>query len=122
MILPDLTRVATDNASPLLSGLTRRRIKVYGEDLTGVAPLRTLASLAILLLITNAQCAEAYSAQVVKSTPTLVIVPTSVRSQYGELIRDLDADQFRLEDNGQDQNVYLEHVENEPLAVSAPPV
>jgi hypothetical protein len=82
--------------------------------------LRKLASLAILILIisgSSAQNGEARSAQVVKSTPTLVIVPTAVRLQYGELIRDLDAGHFRLADNGQDQNVYLEQVENEPLAV-----
>jgi VWFA-related protein len=81
--------------------------------------LRTLASLAILILLANdspAQNAEAHPAQVVKSTPTLVLVPASVRSQSGEPIRDLDADHFRLADNGQEQNVYLEHLENEPLA------
>jgi VWFA-related protein len=76
--------------------------------------------LAILILLANvspAQKGEALSAQVVKSSPTLVIVPTSVRSQNGELVRDLDAVRFRLADNGQEQNVYLERVENEPLAV-----
>lgn len=82
--------------------------------------LRILASLAILILIASdspAQNGEAHSAQVVKSTPTLVIVPTLVRSQYGEIIRNLDAGRFRLTDNGQEQDVYLEHIENEPPAV-----
>ena len=45
------------------------------------------------------------------------MVPTLVRSQSGELIKDLDADRFRLTDNGREQNIYLEQVENQPLAV-----
>jgi len=83
-------------------------------------PLSTMASLAILILlapVSPAQNGEAHSAQVVKSSPTLVIVPTSVRSQYGDPVRDLDAVRFRLADNGQEQSVYLERIENEPLAV-----
>jgi VWFA-related protein len=85
-----------------------------------MGPLRTLAFLAILILIANdspAQSGEAHSTQVVKSTSTLVTVPTLVRSQYGEIIRNLDVGRFRLTDNGQEQDVYLEHIENEPLAV-----
>lgn len=42
---------------------------------------------------------------------------TLVRTKSGELIRNLDAEHFRLADNGQEQNVYLQQVENEPLAV-----
>lgn len=57
------------------------------------------------------------STQVVRSTSTLVIVPTLVRSQSGEPIKGLDANHFRLTDNGQEQDIYLEQVENQPLAV-----
>lgn len=64
-----------------------------------------------------AQNPDSYPPQVLRSTSTLVIVPTLVRSRSGELIKGLDADQFRLTDNGQEQNVYLEQVENQPLAV-----
>jgi VWFA-related protein len=111
-----------EQAVPLNEGLRRKKAlwRTAGRKETGGAPLRTLASLAILVLITNgspAQNGDAHSGQVVKSSPTLVIVPTSVRSRYGELIRGLDADRFRLADNGQEQNVSLEHVENEALAV-----
>ena len=87
---------------------------------TGAGHLRILASLAIFALVACAystQDADGRSAQVVRSTSTLVIVPTLVRSQSGELIKDLDADHFRLTDNGEEQNVYLEQVENQPVAV-----
>jgi VWFA-related protein len=85
-----------------------------------VKVLRTLAFLALLVLIANGsptQSGGAHSTQVVKSTSNLVFVPTLVKSQYGGLISDLDTDHFRLMDNGKQQNIYLEHVENEPLAV-----
>jgi hypothetical protein len=61
--------------------------------------------------------ARAHATQIVKSTSTLVIVPTLVKTESGELIRDLEAGHFRLTDNGEQQNVYLQQVENEPLAV-----
>ncbi len=64
-----------------------------------------------------AQDGGAHATQVVKSTSSLVIVPTLVRAQSGELIRDLDAEHFRVADNGLEQNVHLQQVENEPLAV-----
>ena len=40
-----------------------------------------------------------------------------VRTESGELIRNLDAEHFRLADNGEEQNVHLQQLENEPLAV-----
>lgn len=52
-----------------------------------------------------------------RSNSTLIIVPTLVRSQSGEPIRGLDANRFRLTDNGKEQNIYLEEVENQPLAM-----
>jgi len=82
--------------------------------------LRILASLAIFVLVASAsstQDRDVRSTQVVRSSSTLVIVPTLVRSQSGEPIKDLDADHFRLTDNGQEQAIYLEQVENQPVAV-----
>jgi len=76
-----------------------------------------LAIFALVACASSTQDADGRSAQVVRSTSTLVIVPTLVRSQSGELIKDLDADHFRLTDNGEEQNVYLEQVENQPVAV-----
>jgi VWFA-related protein len=54
---------------------------------------------------------------VIRSTSSLVIVPTLVRSASGELVTNLDASHFRLTDNGIEQSVYAEQTENEPLAV-----
>jgi hypothetical protein len=87
---------------------------------TGAGHLRILASLAIFVLVASAsstQDGDVRSTQVVRSTSTLVIVPTLVRSQSGEPIKDLDADRFRLTDNGQEQNIYLE-LSNEMVAIN----
>lgn len=53
----------------------------------------------------------------IRSTSTLVVVPTLVRSPSGELIQTLHASDFRLTDNGVDQKVSVEDVERQPLAV-----
>jgi len=85
-----------------------------------VGPLRIFTVLAMLVSVVSTALAQdggAHATQVVKSTSSLVIVPTLVRAQSGELIRDLDAEHFRLADNGVEQDVYLQQVENEPLAV-----
>jgi VWFA-related protein len=85
-----------------------------------VGPLRIFTFLAMLVLIVRTSLAQdggIHATQVVKSTSALVIVPTLVRTESGELIRNLDAEHFRLADNGEEQNVYLQRVENEPLAV-----
>ena len=82
--------------------------------------MRIVGSLAIFILVASAastQDGNVRSTQVVRSTSTLIIVPTLVRSQSGEPIRGLDANHFRLTDNGQEQSIYLEEVENQPLAV-----
>jgi VWFA-related protein len=86
----------------------------------GAGHLRIFASLTIFVLVASAsstQDGEVRSSRVVRSTSTLVIVPASVRSQSGEPIKDLDAGHFRLTDNGQEQNIYLEQVENQPIAL-----
>ena len=74
----------------------------------------------MLLLIVSTSLAQdggAHTRQMVKSTSTLVIVPTLVKAESGELVRDLEAEHFRVTDNGEEQNVGLQQVENEPLAV-----
>lgn len=57
------------------------------------------------------------SKPVIRSTSRLVVVPTLVRTESGELATDLDASLFRLTDNGIEQKVSVERMENEPLAV-----
>jgi len=57
------------------------------------------------------------SKPVIRSTSRLVVVPTLVRTISGELATDLDAGLFRLTDNGIEQKVSVERMENEPLAI-----
>ena len=57
------------------------------------------------------------SKPVIRSTSRLVVVPTLVRTDSGELATDLDASLFRLTDNGIEQKVSVERMENEPLAL-----
>lgn len=54
---------------------------------------------------------------IIRSTSTLVIVPTLVRSQSGELIQTLRATDFRLTDNGVPQSMSIEDIGRQPLAV-----
>ena len=85
-----------------------------------VGPLRKYTALAMLVLIVSTSLAQdggAHAAQVVRSTSTLVIVPTLVKTESSELVRDIDAEHFRLADNGKEQTVDLQKVEDEPLAV-----
>jgi hypothetical protein len=85
-----------------------------------VGPLRIFTFLAMLVLIVRTSLAQdggIHATQVVKSTSTLVIVSTLVRTESGEVVQNLDTEHFRLADNGEEQNVYLQRVENEPLAV-----
>jgi VWFA-related protein len=57
------------------------------------------------------------SKSTIRSTSTLVTVPTLVRSLSGQPVTDLDASHFRLSDNGIEQNVSVDQAENQPLAV-----
>jgi VWFA-related protein len=85
-----------------------------------VGPLRIFKASAMLVLIVSTSLAQdggVDARQVVKSTSPLVIVPTLVKTESGELVRDLEAEHFRVSDNGEEQNVSLQQVENEPLAV-----
>lgn len=53
----------------------------------------------------------------IRTSSVLVIVPTLVESVSGELVANLDADHFRLSDNGIEQNVSVENRLIQPLAV-----
>ena len=52
-----------------------------------------------------------------RSTSTLVIVPTLIRSDSGELVTSLDASHFRLTDNGIEQKVSVEQAGDQPIAL-----
>jgi hypothetical protein len=58
------------------------------------------------------------TAATIRTTSTLVIVPTLVRSKTGEFIRDLHPGDFALTDNGVEQRVFAEEVKNQGLAVA----
>lgn len=53
----------------------------------------------------------------IRSTSTLVIVPTLIRSTSGELVTGLKAADFKLFDNGVEQKVSAEQVEGQPITV-----
>jgi VWFA-related protein len=55
--------------------------------------------------------------QTLRSTSTLVIVPTLVKGASGELIPGLVASDFRVTDNGVEQTVTVEDVERQPLSM-----
>lgn len=54
---------------------------------------------------------------VLSSTATLVLVPTLVQSSAGELVHTLEASNFRVTDNGVAQQVALERMERQPIAM-----
>ena len=56
-------------------------------------------------------------AATLSSTTTLVLVPTLVRSPAGDLLHTLSARDFRLTDNGVEQQLTLETTERQPLSV-----
>jgi VWFA-related protein len=70
------------------------------------------------LLVAGAQsiCQEA-ALPTIKTTSTLVAVPTLVRLRSGEFVEHLNADQIELFDNGIRQKVKLEEKGNRPIAV-----
>ncbi len=57
------------------------------------------------------------AAATIRSTSTLVIVPTLVKSKAGKFIADLRANDFTLTDNGVKQKVSVEEVKNQGIAV-----
>jgi VWFA-related protein len=76
---------------------------------------------AFLLLLstvpTVAQANHAAAPPTIESSTNLVLVPTLVRSPSGDLIDTLQAGDFRLTDNGVEQNISMEALERQPLAV-----
>jgi VWFA-related protein len=54
----------------------------------------------------------------IRSTSTLVIVPTLVKSKAGTFVADLGAGDFTLTDNGVKQKVSVEEVKNQGIAVA----
>ena len=53
----------------------------------------------------------------IRSTSTLVIVPTLVRATSGEFVTNLRANDFRLTDNGVEQKVFAEEVDGQSISV-----
>jgi VWFA-related protein len=53
----------------------------------------------------------------IRSTSTLVIVPTLVRSASGDFVTNLRANDFRLTDNGIEQKVFAEEMKGQAIAV-----
>ncbi len=78
--------------------------------------MRTLSLLAIASLLASAAQGQNTS-QPIHATSKLVTVPTLVQSPSGELVTTLTAADFALTDDGIQQNVSLDHVEREPLAI-----
>lgn len=78
-----------------------------------------LDALCLLAQIAVTQIAAAQGAPqpTIRSTSTLVVVPTLVQTPTGELITNLEAKDFLLTDNGVPQTVTLEQVEQQPVAV-----
>ena len=85
--------------------------------------MKAAAYVATMILAVHAAFGQAApslhkgSTPTIRSTSTLVIVPTVVRSTSGERVKNLDASHFRLADNGIEQKVSVEQTKNEPLAV-----
>jgi VWFA-related protein len=81
------------------------------------------AYIATLVLVAHAALGQSTtswdepSKPTIRSASTLVIVPTLVRSAAGDLVTNLDASHFGLSDNGIEQKVFVEQVQNQPLAV-----
>jgi len=58
------------------------------------------------------------TAGTIRSTSTLVIVPTLVKSKAGEFVTNLRPSDFTLTDNGVKQKVSVEEVKNQEIAVA----
>lgn len=81
------------------------------------------AYIAALILVTHTALGQSPSSTgdpsktTIRSASALVIVPALVQSPSGEFVANLDADHFRLLDNGIEQKVLVEQTLNQPLAV-----
>jgi VWFA-related protein len=85
--------------------------------------MRMAVSVATLILMAHTALGQSTTSwhdasnPAIRSTSTLVIVPTLVQSASGEPVANLDASDFRLTDNGIDQKVSAEQAGNQRLAV-----
>src|SRR5260370_22287171 len=74
------------------------------------------------LVVCTALCQSASekdsTAPTIRTTSTLVIVPTLVRSKTGEFLRDLRPADFALTDNGAEQRGFAEAVKNQGLSIA----
>jgi hypothetical protein len=87
------------------------RLRAAGE-------LAAIMAAALLLAHAQSTCSKPEAAfPTIKATSTLVAVPALVRLPSGEFVKDLDAHQIELFDNGIRQKVNLEETGNRPLAV-----
>jgi len=73
--------------------------------------------LAALCLLAQAAVGQSAPPETIRSTSTLVVVPTLVQGGSGELVSGLRATDFVLTDNGVEQKISLEEVERQPVAV-----
>jgi len=71
----------------------------------------------MLSLLAHMAAAQTASPETIHSTSTLVVVPTLVETDSGELIANLHASDFVLTDNGVVQAVSIEEAERQPVAV-----
>jgi VWFA-related protein len=83
--------------------------------------LRKRFVIAVLLLSASSAFGQIVPAQshpaTIRTTSTLVLVPTLVSAPAGDVIQSLRASDFNVTDNGVPQKVLLENTERQPLSV-----
>jgi VWFA-related protein len=81
------------------------------------AYIGVVSLVAIAAVAQNSTSRHEVSKPTFRSTSTLVVVPTLVRSASGKPVTNLDASHFRLTDNEVEQKISMERADNQPLAV-----
>jgi hypothetical protein len=74
-------------------------------------------SFAALCMLAPAAIGQPALPGTIRSTSTLVVVPTLVQTTGGDLVSGLHATDFLLTDNGVAQAVSIEEIERQPVAV-----
>ena len=82
-----------------------------------VACIGLVSLMVIAAIAQNTTSRHEVSKPTFRSTSTLVVVPTSVRSASGKPVTNLDANHFRLTDNEVEQKISVERADNQSLAV-----
>ncbi|HEV2711297.1 MAG TPA: VWA domain-containing protein [Edaphobacter sp.] len=82
-----------------------------------IARFSTLSLLVCTAMGQTVRPPRKIAAATIRSTSTLVIVPTLVKSTAGKFVTDLRASDFTLTDNGVKQKVSVEEVKNQGIAV-----